>query len=166
MQATDVVLHNNLTLNFPLMCGNRYSEYYATGIQSSALMSQLKARCSMQKVFPLIKTGFLLSILMNMVFLPGVSLADRHCLPALEAYQGARYALRDYSLSCASALDQAAAGLHTALDRANACACRDLADALERLINQVAKGEDCPAMASEILGQSDRIRAFVDACNH
>lgn len=115
------------------------------------------------------KTGLTLSsfCLAACLLNPAPSLADRHCLPALNAYYGARYALHDESAACAPALEQAFEALRSAMDHANVCGCGELVEAIKPLVE--AQGGDeasCRSRAAEILGQSERMKALVDTCNH
>lgn len=115
------------------------------------------------------KTGLAVSTFcLAACFLDSVpSLADRHCLPALNAYYGARYALHDESAACVPALEQALEALRSAVDHANVCGCGQLVGTIKPLIEDPEGGEaGCRRRAAEILGQSERVKALVGACNH
>ncbi len=122
-----------------------------------------------RQIFKGLKTGLIYSsfIVSMTLFCPSPSYADRHCLPSLEAFYGARYVLRDESLACPAALEEAFEALQSAFDHATACGCSELASAMQALIEKAGDdGASCRSRATDILGQTERVKALIEVCHH
>lgn len=97
---------------------------------------------------------------------PATATADRHCLPAQDAYFEARRLLLDESTSCPAAIGDAADALGTGVEMAGICGCGPLVDLLSALAQTAAEqARPCADRRDEILGRRDEVEATVLECH-
>lgn len=92
--------------------------------------------------------------------------ADRHCMPALEAYYGARHALQSAEGSCQTRMENALQRLRGAHDFAAACGCRELGDAVRALTDEIAAdGIGCETAGERLHDFAQTMEDQVQACH-
>lgn len=92
--------------------------------------------------------------------------ADRHCMPSLEAYYGARHAFQSDEGSCQERMDDARERLAGAQEFAAVCGCSELGNAIGDLIDAIgAKGVSCESGGARLLDFAETMDEMVQSCH-
>lgn len=92
--------------------------------------------------------------------------ADRHCMPAQQAFFGARHALQSDDATCAARMSDAMESLEGAVAFADVCGCPEMAESVQALIDEVgADGMSCEKSVERVLGFSERMEELIQFCH-